>query len=217
MVQPNEAKLNGVGARAGRPRSAAAQRAILQSAGELLLDAGMGGFTIEGVAARAGVSRVTIYKWWPSRGALALDGFLFVVQDVIAFPDTGNTRIDLTTQVASLLRVLRETPAGKVLVGLLAEAQGDATIAQAFRDRWLNPRRTLASEVLKRGQRRGEIVDDIDLAVVIDQIYGPLYHRLLVGHEPLTDELPSTLVNNVLDGISCDHSKALDLNSLGDR
>lgn len=186
----------------GRPRSVTREQAILRSAGQLLLDAGMAGFTIERVAADAGVSRVTIYKWWSSREALALDGFLHVVKDDIAYPNTGNLRADLTGQLATLVRLFRDTAAGKVLADLLAAAQHDAVVSREFRNRWLHPRRALAEEVLRNSQQRGLIRADIDLTVVIDQIYGPVYYRLLAGHEPLADDLPAIIVNNVLSGIS---------------
>jgi AcrR family transcriptional regulator len=189
------------GRRPGRPRSVAREHAILRSAGRLLLDTGMAGFTIERVAADAGVSRVTIYKWWPSKGALALDAFLHAVQDEIAYPDTGDLRADLTAQVASLVRLFRDTPAGKVLAGLLAAAQQDPAMGQEFRDRWLQPRRALAEAMLRGGQQRGMVRDDADLAVVIDEIYGPVYYRLMTGHEPLVDDLAATIVDNVLDGV----------------
>src|SRR5215475_4362741 len=142
---------NPSGRRPGRPRSIDREQAILRSAGRLLLDTGMAGFTIERVAADAGVSRVTVYKWWPSKGALALDGFLQVVQDEITYPDTGDVRADLIAQVASLVRLFRDTTAGQVLAGLLAAAQHDPAMAREFRDRWLHPRRSLAADILRRG------------------------------------------------------------------
>lgn len=190
-----------LGRRPGRPRSVAREQAILRSAGKLLLEAGMAGFTIERVAAEAGVSRVTIYKWWPSRGALALDGFLHAVQDEIAYPDTGDLRADLTAQVASLIRLFRDTPAGQVLAGLLGAAQQDRAMAQEFRDRWQRPRRALAEQVLRRAQREGQVRKDADLAVIIDQIYGPVYFRLIAGHEALSDELAAAIVGNILGGV----------------
>jgi AcrR family transcriptional regulator len=189
------------GRRPGRPRSLAREQAILTSAGRLLLAEGMAAFTIERVAADAGVSRVTIYKWWPSKGALALDGFLHVVQDEIAYPDTGDLRADLIAQVTSLVRLFRDTAAARVLTGLLAEAQRDPAVAREFRGRWLQPRRSLAAAIVQRGQQQGIIRHDVDVAAVIDQIYGPVYYRLFAGHEPLVDELATTVVDNVLAGI----------------
>jgi len=96
----------------GRRPAAEVREQVLAAAGELLLAEGMAGFTIEKVAARAGASRMTIYKWWPSRGALALDGYATKVRTVLEFPDTGDIEADLRAQLHTFMRVIRDSPAG---------------------------------------------------------------------------------------------------------
>ena len=81
--------------RRGRPRSEQADRSILQAAAELLAERGLGGMSIEEVAARAGVGKTTIYRRWTSRGTLALDAFLTEFQGQQPLPDTGSLRGDL--------------------------------------------------------------------------------------------------------------------------
>jgi AcrR family transcriptional regulator len=132
-------------ARRGRGRRPAEQvRAeILTAAGELLLAEGMASFTIEKVAARAGASRMTIYKWWPSKGALALDGYFTVVAPTLAFADTGDIVADLTNQLVAFVHLVRDTTAGRVISQLIGQAQTDPELAAAYRERYSGPRRAL--------------------------------------------------------------------------
>ncbi|WP_432937347.1 TetR/AcrR family transcriptional regulator C-terminal ligand-binding domain-containing protein [Kribbella sp. CA-253562] len=175
---------------------------MLQAAGELLIEAGMAGFTIEKVAARAGASRVTLHKWWPSRGALALDGYSFVVRPVLDFRDTGDFEADLTDQVISFVGLLRDTSAGRAVAGLIGAAQTDPELAKAFSERYSGPRRAIAAGILTRAAERDQISRDVDPEVVIDQIWGACYNRLLVGDQPLTDDFARALVHNILHGVS---------------
>src|ERR1700683_1203393 len=102
--------LSGGGAttvRPGRPRSERARLATLEATANLLIEGGLPAATIEAVAARAGVSKVTIYKWWPSRGALAIDAYFHRFAQTNVFPDSGNTVEDITTQVLHLIEAFR--------------------------------------------------------------------------------------------------------------
>jgi AcrR family transcriptional regulator len=188
-------------AKRGRPRSEAARAAVLDATVELLAEGGMAAVTMEAVAARAGVSKGTVYKWWPTRGAVALDAFMRSVNDVLAFPDSGDVETDMVTQVEVLLGLFRDTFAGPFLTALIGQAQTDADLGAAFLERWLNPRRKIAGDVLRRAAARGEIRADVDVDTLVDQIYAPLYHRMLLRHLPLTDDLPRVLVHTVLQGV----------------
>ena len=191
-----------VQARPGRPRKLSVRDAVLSAAGQLLLQVGVKGFTIEGVAKLAGASKVTIYKWWPSKGALALDGFYTLVSPSIDTMLTDDTERDLIVQVNSVLGLFRDTGIGPILAGLISEAQGDLELAVAIRDRWIEPRRLFGVAILEAGRAAGRLRPDFDATTVLDQIYGPIYLRLLVGHAPLTDDLAATLVRTVMTGIS---------------
>jgi AcrR family transcriptional regulator len=185
----------------GRRPAAEVREQVLRAAGELLLAEGMAGFTIEKVAARAGSSRMTIYKWWPSRGALALDGYASVVKHVLEFPDTGDIEADLTTQVLAFTGLLRDTTAGKVIGELIGASQTDPELSAAFRERYSAPRRALAVEAMGRAVERGQLRDDFDPRVVVDQLWGACYHRLLIPDEPITDEFARALVRNIMIGL----------------
>ncbi|BBG00727.1 MULTISPECIES: TetR/AcrR family transcriptional regulator [Pseudonocardia] len=189
-------------ARRGRGRRPAEQvrREILDAAGEILLAEGMAAFTIERVAARSGASKVTLYKWWPSKGALALDGYTHAVTEQLAFPDTGDIEADLRDQLRSFVAVLRG-PAGRAVAELVGQAQTDPELAAAFRAVYSGPRRALAVEALTRARQRGQIRADVDPEIVVDQLWGAGYHRLLIPDQPLTIDFTDALVRNLMSGI----------------
>jgi AcrR family transcriptional regulator len=186
--------------RPGRPRSERARLAILEATADLLIEGGLPGTTIEAVAARAGVSKVTIYKWWPTRGALAIDAYFHRFQQTMAVEDTDNVARDLTTQIRTMIDAFRGR-AGAVMAELIGQAQIDPAIAETLRSRWLQPRRDATAAVLERAIARGELRSDLEVPVVMDQLYGPLYYRLTMQHEPLDDRLAETLVRTLLDGL----------------
>jgi AcrR family transcriptional regulator len=186
----------------GRPRSEAARLAILAAAGDLMLAGGLAAATMDAIASRAGVSKATIYKWWPSRGAVALDGFLDKVAGTLAVPVGLSTREALIWQIDALVALLRDTTAGPLMRGIAAEAQASPDIATSLRDRWLAPRRAVALGILRSGVQRGEIRGDIDFDAALDELFAPVYYRLLFRHGPLDDELAPTVVRQLLSGIS---------------
>src|ERR1019366_5015136 len=157
-------------ARRGRPRSEAADRAILHAATGLLAERGLSGMSIEEVAARAGVGKATIYRRWPSRGVLALDAFLAEFQQQQPLPDTGTLRGDLLGALTAWVRAVTQSSAGRMLAGLIAEAQ-----------------RAQHTIMLERAIERGELSGTVDKEVLLDLLFGAAYHRLLHGHQPLSD------------------------------
>jgi AcrR family transcriptional regulator len=185
----------------GRPRSERARLAILAAAGDLLLEGGVNAASMEAIADRAGVSKATIYKWWPSRGAVALDGFLAQAQETIAVPEGLSTKAGLHFQVLALIRLFRDTPSGPLMRALVSQAECDPEIARAVRERWLAPRRAVAMEIIRAGIVAGEIRADVDVSVVSDQLFAPIYHRLIFGHEPLDDKLADQLVDQGIHGL----------------
>ncbi|MEU6343615.1 TetR/AcrR family transcriptional regulator C-terminal ligand-binding domain-containing protein [Streptomyces sp. NPDC046977] len=174
---------------------------ILEAAGALLLADGMAAFTIERVANAAGASKMTIYKWWPSKGALALDGYFAAVRGTLAFPDTGDIAADLTAQLRAFVRLMTGTRAGRIVVELVGQAQTDPDLSAAFREHYSGPRRAFAAEAIGRAQQRGQIRPEVDPQVLVDQLWGACYHRLLIPDEPLTEEFAVALVANLMAGI----------------
>jgi len=184
----------------GRPRSERARLAILDAAADLLAEGGLACATIEAIAGRAGVSKVTIYRWWPSRGAVAVDAFFHRHEATIQFDDTGDIADDLVGQVEALIAAFRGGP-GRIMAELIGAAQSDPSMGQAVRDRWVIPRRTATKAVIKRAVERGQLRADVDPDVVLDQIYGAVYFRVMIGHQALRKGLARELVSNLLDGV----------------
>src|SRR5919201_1239571 len=171
--------------RRGRPRSEPARRAILDAALAELEDRGYAALTVEGIAARAGVGKQTIYRWWASKADVVLDAMLDLAETRIAVPDEGSLEADLS---AFLVATFRERGQRPVLVGLMAQALLDPAFAAAFRDRFLFGRRDALRGILRRAVQRGEIDSAVDLELVIDVVYGVLWYRLLLDHAPLSAE-----------------------------
>jgi AcrR family transcriptional regulator len=173
----------------------------LRAATGLLAERGLAGMSIEEVAARAGVGKATIYRRWPSRGILALDAFLSEFQGLQPLPDTGTLRGDLLAALTGWVRAVTRTAAGRMLAGLVAEAQRDPALAEAWRDRVIEPLRAQHSIMLERAVQRGELPADVDSDVVLDLLYGAAYHRLLQGHRPLSERFVREVVDLIVAGV----------------
>ncbi len=137
----------------------------------------------------------------PPKGALALDGYFAAVENTLAFPDTGDIEADLLTQLRAFVHLTVDTPAGRVVAELVGQAQTDPDLAAAFREHYSGPRRRLAVEALERAQRRGQLRADVDPRIVVDQLWGACYHRLLIPDEPVTEEFVLGLVANLMRGL----------------
>jgi AcrR family transcriptional regulator len=188
--------------RRGRPRSEKARLAILEAAAELLLEHGLPAVSMDAVAERAGVSKATIYRWWRTKETLALDA-LYNEWAAAAPPakSTGSLRGDLMALLRPWVRLASSRPYGRVISALITQAQMDPEFAAVYQSRFIEPRREQAGAVIRRAIERGEIPADTKVEVVLDLLYGPLYHRLLHGHAPLNDSFVRDVVDTALDGI----------------
>jgi len=185
----------------GRPRSERARRAILQSANELLEGEGFAAVTVEAIAERAGVSKATVYRWWPNKAAVVMDGFLSTVSSEVPFPHTGQAREDIRLHMRRLTEAFGGKM-GRTVAALIAEGQSDPELAEALRSRWLSVRRAEVKEILELGIERGELRDDLDPEVAVDILYGPIYYRMLVGHGPLEEDFADALAEHIFAGLS---------------
>ncbi len=190
-------------ARRGRPRSEKARAAILAATTELLLDRGLAAVSMDAVAARAGVSKATIYRWWPTKEALALDA-VYLDWATAQQPDDGSgpLREDLRALLRPWVRLIRSRPYGRVVTGLLAHAQTDPAFAEDYVARFVEPRREQARALFLRAVERGEIRPDTHTEVALDLLYGALYHRMLNRHLPLTDRFVADAIDLVVRGVS---------------
>jgi AcrR family transcriptional regulator len=185
----------------GRPRSERARTAILDAAGELLIEHGLPAVSMDTVAARAGVSKATIYRWWPTKEMLAMDSLYHEWSGVPAPRDTGSLRGDLRGLFRPWVREVARRPYGMVIAALLTQAQAGPRFAEEYRARFVEPRRDQARTIFARAIDRGEIGPDTNVEIALDMLYGPVYHRLLYGHAPLNDRFVTDLIDTVLSGI----------------
>ncbi len=188
---------------AGRPRSERSRRAIITAAGELLEEQGLRAMTVEGVAQRAGVSKKTIYRWWPRKGVLALDAFYddWSSAPEELMPDTGTLMGDLRLRARATVKLMTSERLGPTFAALLVEAQNDPALADAFREHVLEPLREQARAIFGRAIARGELRPDTDVEVAIDLFQGPLFLRLLYTHSPLDEAFADAIAEMALAGV----------------
>jgi AcrR family transcriptional regulator len=167
--------------RAPHRRDEQARLAVLHAADDLLVERGFDGLTIEGIAARAGVAKQTIYRWWSSKVEILLDTLIEDAARQLPVPDTGPVLEGARRYLRTLARFLSREPAGKVLLALLGEAQHDSEMALTFRHRYLEPRRRAERELLRRGVADGELPAELDVDAALDALCGPIFYRALTG------------------------------------
>ena len=188
---------NGARRLPGRPRSEQSRRAILRSTQNLLQHTGFPDLTIEAIAADAGVGKTTVYRWWPDKGALVVDAFASSTETKLHFPDTGSVYRDMSLQMNQFLGILR-TRRGRIVAELLGAGQSDPELLEAFRERFLRPRRQEAYKTLRRGIERGELPKSLDLDLVLDILYGAMYMRFLIRHDELSESYVKEVCHLVL-------------------
>jgi AcrR family transcriptional regulator len=170
----------------GRPRDARHDEAILRAALAILREEGYRGLSIEGVAARAGVGRPTIYRRWPSKPALVVAALVQSAQLAIRVVDTGSLRGDLVALQRRQVELMNAPENRRVTAGLVADLVADPELSQTYVNDYLVPRRASVFQVLKRGVERGELDPEMDFAFAYDLLVGPLFMRSVVWGQPLS-------------------------------
>ena len=168
----------------GRRRNEAAREAILAVTQDLLRTGGLGSLTIDAVAQAAGVGRQTIYRWWPSKGAMLAEAMGLQARAVVPPRDSGSFEADLNDFFTDSFRGLEDPGLARGLRDLAAAAQHDEHVAEALAG-FTAQRRAALRAVLQRGVSQGRLSPAADLDVLVDLGYGFLWYRLLVGHRPL--------------------------------
>lgn len=181
----------------GRPRDPRTRAAILAAARVLLERGGLTAVTIEAIAAKAGVSRPTIYRYWPNAPAVAMAAFL----EASGAPAASKTSRSALAALRAQLHAVADAfaaPAGRSIAAMVAAAQSETELAKAFRNEFIARNRDAARLLLDRciAERLVAPPDDIDLA--LDLIFGPLFYRLLMGHAPITRGFVDQLLDAVI-------------------
>ncbi len=183
----------------GRPRSENARRAILDAAFAMMNEAG-GRVTMEAVAARAGVGKPTIYRYWPNARALEMAAMLEQSSPSTAIKIGGDATADLRAQLAKVVATFA-TPRGRQTAQMLATATPDSELLKIFRNQFILKSREEGRAILERGISKGSVRPDIAIEAALDMIYGPVFYRLLVGHAPLDGGFVDDLLDAVLAGL----------------
>jgi AcrR family transcriptional regulator len=202
-TSPNDSRTPQSPAR-GRPLSQRTDQAILDAANDLLAERGLSEIAIEEIAARARVSKASIYRRWPSKGTLAFDAFVTRFLGTQPIPDTGRLDDDLRAALRNWVRTVDGTTAGRTLRGLIAEVQRDPDLAIAWRERFIDPVRAGHLIMTERAIARGELSPDADANLLLDLLFGPAYHRLLQGHLPLDDAFISGVGDAIIAAVTAD-------------
>lgn len=184
----------------GRPRSTAAQTAILDAAAALIAKGGIGAVTMEAVARAAGVGKPTVYRNWDSREALAMAALLKDEGLATGIAPTDSAIGDLGRQLARVATVF-SAPRGRNAALMVAAAEPDSELGKAFRNQVMLASRDQGRSLLMRAAAEGSIRADADLDVTLDLIYGPIFYRLLIGHAPVTETFVHALLAQVMTGL----------------
>ncbi|MFD4945027.1 TetR/AcrR family transcriptional regulator [Streptomyces sp. NPDC058239] len=179
-------------------RSERSRRAILEAALELCTEKGYGRVTVEAIAARAGVSKKTIYRWWPSKSAVMLEAFTDALVGTTPFVDTGDIAADLRANVMGAVKLLSTPPYGPAYAGILSEVHHDDALAETVRTKLIDPRFNEAVARLRRAQEQGQIPPGADLPLAVEMLYGPVYYRHVLRKPVQDEETIAALVAHVL-------------------
>jgi AcrR family transcriptional regulator len=184
-------------ARRGRPRSEETEQAILESAYCIMASEGLAATSIDAVARDSGVSKMTIYKWWPSREALLIDAFLRQASSMLPLPDKGDPLARLKRHASAYVEALNGD-FGRVQLAVISECIAGTGSAKIFSERYLALRRDVAVRIIRSGQKDGSILASEPAGDLYDRIYGTFFYQYVFGFRPLTKDYAEKLVHSVL-------------------
>jgi len=185
----------------GRPQNRDLDHAITTAATELLREMSLSALSMELVAQRAGVGKPTLYRRWPSKGALVID-VLASIAPPIQLPPTGDLRTTLRAAVVGFHRALLDTGLAHVLYGLVGETLIDPDLAARFREHYLRPRIDPIMAALRQGIADGLVRADLDLSLVHHLVFGPMMHSWLLDEKPMDDQQANALFDEIWTVIS---------------
>lgn len=182
-------------------RGAERTKEIMRTTLELGQEIGYAKLSIEAVANRCGASKHTVYRRWPSKGALFLDSLLSLNEPDLDYPDTGDIHADLRAQIMTTVDLMGRPPYGPLFQALVGEAQHDPEVAAALNERFIAPQAEKTMARLEAARERGQLSADFDLDLAMALLSGPLYFRLLITQEPLTGEFIDRILTALFAGM----------------
>jgi len=188
-------------ARRGRPRSETARRAILRAARELLDEGGLLSVTMEGVAARAGVGKPTVYRHWSNRYEVAMAALIEATRGTEA-PRSRDAPLEALAEQLHRMAALFTSSTGRNVAVMLVSGYGETELSKAFRLYFVQARRDEGRALLKQAIAAGRIRAGVDLELALDLIYGPIFYRLTMAHAPIDAGFVDALLREILSGIA---------------
>ncbi|WP_369045527.1 TetR/AcrR family transcriptional regulator [Sinomonas sp. P10A9] len=183
-------------------RRARTERSVLDATRAVLGEAGFAGLTVEGVAARAGVAKTTIYRRHRSKTDLALALLLEMVGEVSTRPYTKDTAAELVALVDKTVELMQTTVMGLIMKGLVSEVAADPQLAEVYRGQVVTRRQADVTELVERGKARGELREDLDPETVTDLLLGPIYYRFFLSGSPMDGTFGRRLIAALLPSLA---------------
>jgi AcrR family transcriptional regulator len=179
----------------GRPRSIEADQAIVEAALAEYAQYGLDALSVDAVAARAGVSKATIYRRYPGKVDLVTAAANLACEESSPNTDTGSLRGDLKATLRGLRNMLDDPVLGAAKRMLLFDAVNNEELARMHKD-LVQRRRARTKEMFRRAIDRGELQPDLDLEFACDALGAPVFYRHLMMHERVSDRY----IEKVIDG-----------------
>jgi AcrR family transcriptional regulator len=186
--------------RVGRPPSARARQAILDTAYRILMNEGLGRMTVERVASEAGVGKPTIYRSWNNAQELAMAAFMAHPESEQAKQLSSSARAAIIAHLSTVISAFASNR-GRQITLTMASADPESELAKAFRNQVILKSRETGRSLINLGIKSASLEVNTDIDAVLDMLYGPVFFRLLAGHLPLTAEFATQLVDTIFDGI----------------
>jgi len=186
----------------GRPRDARCTQKVLDAALELGTETGFSDLTMEGIAARAGVGKTTIYRRWSNIWAIVVDALLAEASHLAPVQHRPTARQSLSETMHLVAKIFRSKH-GRTLRALIGRAQMDRGLRKEITEHWLHVRRQLSREIILQGIASGELRADLDPDIALDSLYGAMYYRLLLPYDGDDVKLPDAYVDALVDAVFC--------------
>jgi len=178
---------------------------VLEAALDLIDDPGIGyrGLTMQAVAVRSGVSKATLYRWWPDKAHLVVDAYWSkMARDITSVVPSGDLRTDLAAYLGRLAFALVRGTFGTAISEMTLAAAGDPSFGKLYRETLLDDRRQALVDILVAARDRGEVRADADLEVAADAAIGAIHHRLLLTKRPIDGSFAVTLADLLVGGLA---------------
>lgn len=169
----------------GRPRSEAARRAVLHAVDDMLVEDGYAAMTMKGIAARAGVGKQTVYRWWASKAEILVEACVQDAATELAVEPAADSATDIANYLTAVIAFLTESAAGAAYRALLGEAQHDRVVADLLvRSDVLA---SSAEPIVNRVVERGDLITTESIEALGAELVGPVFFRILTGRQIPTD------------------------------